>query len=261
MLRRRSGAAATCWLGAAAIAWQVFGTTACSAQEQTPAAFSVFGHPGGFGETSTGLDVTSRAWSAHITGTYAPFGSIRDAGPRVRLGSTYGQYRYSALERAGRALAERTIHGEGYLNEALAGYQIGWGSLTLKAFAGIAYSGHGIDRFDPGYEVAGGAIGFKAALETWLELGKLGFAQLDASWTRAHDIYAARLRLGYRLLPHVSVGLEGGLNGNVEHGSGKGGGFVRYEWAGGELSAAAGMSGDLSDQRTPYASFSILFRY
>jgi len=212
-------------------------------------------------ELWAGTDVTAHAWSVFAGSTYAPFGSIREDGWRLRVTTAYGRYHYNGYERIGSRLTAKTIQGEVSFTDVLAGYQLKLGALTLKAFAGGAFDLHRIDTLDTSYEAAGGARGARAALESWLDLGSMGYAQLDGSFTSAHNTYASRLRLGYRLLPELSAGLEAGALGNVEHGSGRGGGFLRYEWAWGEASAAGGVSGDIARPTNPYATLNVLIRY
>lgn len=208
-----------------------------------------------------GADITRGSWSVFAGSTYAPFGALRDDGLRVRATTAYGRYRYEGYERVAGKLRAKTIHGQVSFTDAMLGYQVKLGALTLKAFAGAAVDTHAIDTLDLSYEPAGRAWGGKAALETWLDIGRIGYAQLDASWTSAHAAYSARTRLGYRILPDLSAGIEAGVMGNVEHGSGRGGGFLRYEWAWGEASAAGGMTGTLEAPASPYATINVLVRY
>jgi hypothetical protein len=145
--------------------------------------------------------------------------------------------------------------------DLLAGYQASLGGLTIKAFAGATADLHGLDPFDPENDVRGDAIGWKAALEGWLNISPASWAALDLSYGSAHDSFASRLRLGYRLWPRLSVGLEAGAFGNSESESGRGGALLRYEWAGGEISASAGVSGDIERPANPYATLVWLARY
>ena len=109
----------------------------------------------------------------------------------------------------------------------------------------------------------------QAQLETWLDLGNLAWSALDLAWGSADRQYGARLRLGWRVLPDVSVGLDGGVAGSAGCDIARAAVFVRYETASGELSVAGGVANDgLSDgSRTamepsaPFASLSWLTRF
>ena len=80
-----------------------------------------------------------------------------------------------------------------------------------------------------------------------------------------------RGRLGWRLLPTLSIGIEAGAAGNIECDIARAGGFLRYEWAAGEVSASAGWSNDklldgtpvagLAAASTPYASLAWLTKF
>ena len=83
--------------------------------------------------------------------------------------------------------------------------------------------------------------------------------------------HGGRGRLGWRLLPTLSIGIEAGAAGNIECDIARAGGFLRYEWAAGEVSASAGWSNDklldgtpvagLAEASTPYASLAWLTKF
>jgi opacity protein-like surface antigen len=204
-------------------------------------------------EAWVGADATSNAWSLYSGGTYAPFGSLFSDGWRMRVVGGYGQYRYQR--------GAETIHGQTSFTDALIGYQIGLGSLTVKAFAGIAADTHALTPFDPDNSVSGDEIGWKVGLEGWLNLTATEWVALDLSYGRAHETYSARVRAGHKLLPELSFGLEAGAHGNAEYDGGRLGGFVRYEWAGGEASLAAGVSGDIAEPTNPYITAGWMTRF
>jgi hypothetical protein len=133
--------------------------------------------------------------------------------------------------------------------------------MTIKAFVGGNADVHGLTPNDPDNAVADNAIGWKAVLEGWFDITPTSWAALDLSYGSAHDGFSSRMRLGYRLWPELSLGLEAGAFGNAESESGRGGAFARYEWAGGEISVAAGVSGDIAQPSNPYGSLVWLTRY
>ena len=86
------------------------------------------------------------------------------------------------------------------------------------------------------------------------------------SYGTLHDTYGGRLRLGWRLAPLLSTGIEVAADGNTDGDSGRVGAFVRYEWAQGEISASGGLMTDWAgiekiDARGAYATISWMNRF
>ena len=208
-------------------------------------------------ETWVGGEATANVWSLYSGLTWAPLGSIREDGLRVRLAGGAGRYNYNAV-----IDGERTkVLGASSFGDLLVGYHVSNGPLTVKAFAGASFDGHLLTPFDPANPVSNRMIGAKAVLEAWLNIGDADWAALDLSWSSAHDSYFSRLRLGHRLGPSLSIGPEGGAYGNRASNNGRAGGFVRYEWDGGEVSASGGVTGDIAKPATPYATLVYLSRF
>jgi len=208
-------------------------------------------------EVWAGAGGTSHAWSLYSGFTYAPFAPLATDGWRLRMVGGYGEYRYQG----GPAAGDAAVHGTVAFADALVGYQTRFATAIIKAFAGVNADLHGLVPDDPDNAVSGDAIGWKLALEGWLDLTPATWAALDLSYASAHDTYASRLRLGYRVWPALSLGLEAGAFGNAESDSGRGGAFVRYQWAGGEISLSAGVSGDIERPTNPYGALVWLIRY
>ena len=55
--------------------------------------------------------------------------------------------------------------------------------------------------------------------------------------------------------------IASGAFGNAASDSGRGGGFARYEWLGGEMSVSGGISGDIERPRNPYGTVMYLMRF
>jgi len=114
--------------------------------------------------------------------------------------------------------------------------------------------------------LARGEFRGKAVVETWTNLTPAIWLALDGSWTQAHETYSARARLGYRVLPQLSIGFEEALLGNTSGDLARSGLFARYDWSGGEVALAAGVSGqrfdfkDTSTDRT-WMALSVMFRF
>jgi hypothetical protein len=177
-------------------------------------------------------------------------------GWRLRAGGGYGGYSLSEAVSGPHGLpylvhySVQTAYADG-----LIGYLKRLGPLTAKAFVGAAMISHSFAAEDIG-STSTLAWGPKAALELWLNIGESAWASLDLNGTTACSTYAGRLRLGYRVLPTLSVGPEAAINhdeisskrcggipeANAPLFEGRAGLFVRYEWFGGEASVAGGFA-------------------
>lgn len=233
-------------------------------------------------EVWIGADATSRSWLVYSGITIAPYSAIHDDGLRFRFASGYGQYRWQGKTTTADGARARGSGDFTYV-DGLVGYLKRYGPLTAKAFAGLTLSSHSIrdlvlpngTGFDPGEEpISGGEIGVKLALELWLNLGSRAWSSLDVNWTDAHDTFAARWRGAYRLWPSVSLGVEAIVNGDrrfdvgtlveapeLERLNRRGGAFIRYEWFGGELSLAGGVSSSSDEGTRPYATFNWIIQF
>ena len=138
-----------------------------------------------WGESTVGIDAASHYWSTYSGMTFAPFGAIREEGWRLRLQGGYGQYQYQAVRAVAGAPHLIQFRGIKSFGEVMAGYQLGLGALTLKAFAGAELESNTLLPNDPANPVNGVATGAKLAVETWLDLGPNGWAALDGAWGSA----------------------------------------------------------------------------
>ncbi|MEQ1616187.1 MAG: cellulose biosynthesis protein BcsS, partial [Hyphomicrobiaceae bacterium] len=224
-------------------------------------------------EISVGGSFTPSSWSLYSTSTFAPFGGLNSDGIRGRLGSGYGQYKYTVPERfhytcpkPSHICPAMPVRGRVSFGDVLAGYQFGYGRFTAKAFAGLAIDTQALTPWDANNEGAGRASGFKAVVETWTNITPAIWLSLDGSWTTAHEGQSIQARLGYRLLPGLSVGIEEGKVRNAAGHQFRSGLFARYEWSGGEASLSGGINGqhhdypETSKDRT-WAAISVMFRY
>ena len=209
--------------------------------------------PNGVGsrEIWLGADVGAHNWLVYSGGTYAPWGDIHADGFRLRATTGYGHYDYH-WDRATKVDVDKAYA------DALVGYQLRYGELTAKAFAGWAILSD-LDVPSATVRKARFNTGFKTALELWLNLGSQAWTSLDLAYADTRQTWSIRSRIGYRMLPTVSVGLEGIVNhsslvGQVQinkvteqlAGNARVGAFVRYEWFGGEISASGGLTGDIN---------------
>jgi hypothetical protein len=221
-------------------------------------------------EVWSGAQAVAHAWSLYGGATVA-LGGLQNDGLRLRAASGYGVYSYTTTRAVGLTSEAVRVHGMATFTDLLVGYHKQLGPVTVKAFAGLMQADHRLNPDDPETSIRGAGFGGKVALETWWTIGDRAWSSLDLAWGSLHDTYNARARLGWRLLPALSVGLEAGAAGNVEGDSGRVGGFLRYEWAGGEVSLSGGASSDklLDDfggmatgkSSVPFATFSWLTRF
>ncbi len=118
-------------------------------------------------------------------------------------------------------------------------------------------------------------------LESWLNVSERLWLALDASFSTLDTNPGLRARVGYRVLPGLSLGLDASASALIEdavapsgdrHRYGlRAGPMVRYEWQGGEASLTAGLASsiDAADRATartgashyPFVSASVLMRY
>ncbi|MEQ1669466.1 MAG: cellulose biosynthesis protein BcsS [Hyphomicrobium sp.] len=232
----------------------------------------------GWREMWGGADATKDVWLLYTGVTLAPFSKdIYSDGLRVRMNSGYGQYHYSRVGRASLTCGSTPGKNETCSSvskrfeidvtytDVLVGYHMRLGALTAKAFAGASMVSHSPSQHDPKNRVTGMEYGATGGLEFWLNVGDNAWTSLDLNYTTAHETGAARWRGGWRVLPTLSVGPEARYDRNAEDGAARAGLFVRYEWFGGEISAAAGvagsMTGSITEELQPYATINVLTQY
>jgi len=196
--------------------------------------------------SEVGLDtgVSRDAWSVYSSMTVAPFGALSEDGLRLRTTGGYGAFRHTTVRPSGGGGQLIKFRGSVSFGDLLVGYHQQLGGLTLMPYAGAMATRYVIDPFDPEAHVQGTGVGGKGVLETWWTFSEQAWASLDLSYRSLHETYAGRLRLGWRFISVVSAGLEVAADGNSDGDSGRVGGFLRYEWVDGEISASAGMLTD-----------------
>jgi hypothetical protein len=196
----------------------------------------------------SGGEAFRQIWSVYSGGSFAPFGSVREDGFRLRAVAGYSDYGTGAASFA----------------DLLAGYHKQLGPVTLKVLAGMTTANHNPD--DPLSAPQGTGFGGKGVVEVWWNITDQVWASTDLSWASLHSLYSGRARLGWRLWPELSAGLEGGSAGTPDHDIARIGGFVRYEWASGELSVSGGLliggpGSHWEGPAGPFGTVSILTRF
>jgi Cellulose biosynthesis protein BcsS len=222
-----------------------------------------------------GADATRDVWLLYTGVTLAPFSkNVYSDGIRLRMTSGYGRYAYDGHRldcsaSGGRrefctSVAHRFSVDFAY-SDALVGYHMRLGTLTAKAFAGATMMSHTPDAYDAKNHISGVTFGATGALEFWLNTGDRSWSSLDLSYTTAYDTAAARFRSGWRVLPTLSIGPEARYDRNSQDGAGRLGLFVRYDWFGGEVSVATGISDTLKSNSgnrfEPYATLNMLTQF
>lgn len=270
-LPRNTVARAIVLLAASSLTWSALPAVAADTEAE----------PIPWREVWIGADATKNTWLVYSGMTLSPFSHIHEDGLRVRFTAGYGQYDYSGFRRVadpnnchpvlGCLPVSRLFQFEAITQYAdiLVGYLKRFGELTAKVFIGAAYSSHQIGPRDPENEVQGDEWGVKGGIELWLNLGENAWTSLDTYYSTAHDTYSGRARFGYRILPTLSIGPEAGFNGHVvddqaddlAYSRGRAGFFARYEWAGGEISGAGGLSSDIDEETTPYVTLNWMTRF
>jgi hypothetical protein len=218
-------------------------------------------------EMWSGGEAFADVWSLYSGLSWAPSGSVRDDGLRLRAVLGTGGY----------------DDGRAAFAEVLIGYHTQLGPVTLKVFAGLTAAEHFPTAATS--MLQGTALGPKALVETWWTITDKAWASLDLAFALPHlhmsiaDAadpsgidYSGRLRLGWRLWPQLSIGVEGGAGGPLaptlqttwQTSATRAGGFLRYEWAEGEVSISGGASFD-GDERDwlgqAFGTVSVLTRF
>lgn len=206
-------------------------------------------------ETWAGAEATRHSWSSYTGVSWAPLGTLAGDGLRLRVSGGYGEYRHKPT----------SLYGTVAFADLLTGYQMAFGPLTLKAWAGASFEGRLHDRPDQELPELMSATGAKWALEGWLNLSPSMWVQVDVADSSAAR-FMHRLRLGWRLTNTISIGLEtGGYGHAVSSIDRRGGAFARYEWLGGELAVSTGLQlvaeqGD-GRRRNPYGTVMYMTRF
>lgn len=74
------------------------------------------------------------------------------------------------------------------------------------------------------------------------------FLSADAAYGTAFQEYCSLARLGLRVRPRLSLGLEGGALGNEEYDAGRAGGFVRLNLRDTEVTVSGGFTGNYLEE-------------
>jgi Cellulose biosynthesis protein BcsS len=213
-------------------------------------------------EIFTGLEASDNYSSGYVGGGYAFGKSLYERGWRLRAVGAYGRYHYDGTLFDGADYVPTTFDGQVGFGAALIGYQFRPGALTVKLFGGVEVEDQHITPRDPNNSVQGTETGFKLLAETWYDVSERWFLSADASYGPAFQEYFSLARVGFRVCPKLSLGLEGGALGNEEYDAGRGGGFVRVDVRKLEVTLSGGFTGNyLEDDPSGYVSLGLYRKF
>ena len=209
-------------------------------------------------EIFTGLEASDNYTSGYVGGGYAFGKGLYAPGLRLRAVGAYGRYDYDGALFDGRDYAATTFDGRVGYAAALIGYQFRPGAMTIKLFAGVEVEDQDVTPHDPNNAVQGTEVGLKLLAETWYDIAPRWFMSADGAYGTAFQDYWSLMRVGFRVRPRLSLGLEGGALGNEEYDAGRGGGFVRVNLRQLEVTLSGGFSGNyLEDDPSSYVSLGL----
>lgn len=211
-------------------------------------------------------DAASNVWLDYSDTAFAPFGDMQQDGFRLRVVGAPGCHSYHSTSDTVELNRFATGLSAG---GALIGYLLRLDPLILKLFVSAAFSNHLIRPIDRHNRVQGPDAVIKMVAEFWYNIVDYGFASLNVAWSQAHQTRSVGARIGYKVMPHLSVGTEAGLNLDRQAAYkiyraegldyftepidyGRIGAITRYDCYCGELSAPAGFVGDFREERSAY---------
>lgn len=199
---------------------------------------------------SSGTDITRNSRSGYAGGIWSPAGTLDSSGFRIKALGGYGAYAYDSSLPLSGGLVPMRFHGDYIFADLMGGWQLRRGEWTLKGYAGIQFIQHSLRPDDPANDVKGAKWSGKGQLELWRNLGSGSWLSVDASYATAFGDYWMQGRLGRRLAPRWSVGLEGGGLGNEDYDAARGGVFVRLHTGKAEVTLSGGATGDYRGEDT-----------
>jgi hypothetical protein len=182
-----------------------------------------------------------------VGGGYAFGKGLYEKGLRLRAVGSFGRYHYDGTLLTDGVDVPTHFNGEAAFAAALVGYQFMPGAVIVKLFAGIEAEDQRITPRDPNNSVQGSEIGLRLQAETWFDISPRLFLSADAAYGTAFQEYCSLARLGYRLRPRLSLGIEGGALGNEDTMLGA-------------AAASRGWTSAISRSRSPAASPAIISR-
>jgi hypothetical protein len=139
-------------------------------------------------------------------------------------------------------------------------------SFTVALYGGIDFQTHRLSMFDPGNDLQGRHVGFRGAIDVWVEPTPRSMVTASATMSSIGSTYAARVAAGRRMLDRFYLGPEAIVFGGEDYSQVRIGLHMtglkvrvfgwRFEWQGG-----LGYAVDDDRNRGPYARLGVLWRY
>jgi Cellulose biosynthesis protein BcsS len=209
-------------------------------------------------EFFTGFEASENYTSVYVGGGYAFGKGLYTPGWRLRSVASYGRYHYDDALLVGDDLWPIRFEGEAYFVSFLAGYQFHPGPLIVKIFAGLESNSQAITPRDPNNDVQGSRLGLRLQAEGWYDISPRLYLSTDIAYGTAFESYRTLTRLGFRVKPKLSLGIEGGAHGNAEYDAGRGGGFARVNLYKTEVTLSGGFTGSyLEDEPSGYVALGL----
>lgn len=200
-------------------------------------------------------------WYVYSGLTQSLFDGITRDGWRVRAVGGYGRYHYRGFLNINGKATEVPVTGTQLVTEGLLGYQIQWGPMIGKVFAGISAQTHILDPVDIRNVKQGQSYGAKLVGETWWNIGQLGFASFDGWWSSNYGDVGLQARTGIRVTSWLSLGTEAAWFDGSDLEVIRGGAFAFLKSAYGDVQLAAGVSTSEDEDVTTYASLAYQLRF
>jgi hypothetical protein len=190
----------------------------CSALAFAAASVPVFAAESSSGgepnlEMYAGGDYDGRAGALTSSIVWSPFDPVAAPGFRIKLdglGSIYGNTNASIFSSNFLAADLKTFGG------AMIGYQVNYGQLWLKLYAGAAYQVQTRAFWDAGQLVQQNAWGPAAAIESFWRLNDRVWASANVSWLKPGNTMSLYTRGAYEVYRgesglKISAGAESGV--------------------------------------------------
>lgn len=219
-------------------------------------------------EAYTGADYAGRGIGLNSNAIWSIFGPVAAPGIRLRVGALASVYGGKGANVFSTAFLPSDIKA---ISDIMLGYQMNYGSLWLKLYAGAAYQNHTMLIWDVGQTPTGESWGAKAAIETWWRVSERTWTSINMSWLQLNNESSLYSRLAYEVLQFdagaVSLGGEagatlndantfkGGRRLNRYDDNLRGGGLINLRYGTHDLTVSGGLAQDNRDANwRPYAT-------
>jgi hypothetical protein len=166
-----------------------------------------------------GVAVVPDSWFADIGAVWAFDRNLDDNGWVGRIRGGYGNYEYFRAPGLVQSTDFQTA-------EIMLGYHWFIGRTRISLYGGPGVEHHASS--DPGATVKGTRWGANGQVELFSMLTDTTYVVLMAHGSTAFDSYFTLAKVGFQVLPQISIGPEASLLGNERFDARRGGGFVAW---------------------------------